>query len=361
MRDGPAVIVSGVGGSLNPPTETMAKGATPTGSALAVAPVRDTDELAPLAWIVILNYNRPGLTLACVDSVLKLDYPNFHLIVVDNASTDDSVEQFKKAFIDSRIELLVNDRNEGYAGGNNRGIDRAMYEGASYVFILNSDTIVTAGCLEALVAAMEADPRIGIAGCQIEDVGYESTPNQGQQISLFTGITAHWPHCKPALSPTDVDFICGAAILLRAEILHQVGAFDAKFFMYCEDVDIAFRVRRAGYKVCFIPGPGVRHFMSSTAGAAQVRPLVSFYRTRNRAWLIRRHGKLKHRVVFALWAFISLYPKMLLGRIVKGDFHLIWPLLKGMWDGHVKVLRPPVAQLSEATSPRDLVKPTLAG
>jgi hypothetical protein len=84
---------------------------------------------------VILNYNGAQLTLNCVDSVLKVEYPNFKVVVVDNASTDGSVAQFRAALTDPRIELLVNEKNEGYAGGNNRGIEKALEAGADYVFL----------------------------------------------------------------------------------------------------------------------------------------------------------------------------------------------------------------------------------
>lgn len=288
----------------------------------------------PLVYVIVLNYRGPGLTIKCLDSLLKLGYPNFRVIVVDNGSGDDSVAQLKAATTDPRVNLLINETNEGYAGGNNRGIEKALAEGAEYVFVLNNDTIVNPGCLDPLVAAFEADNRIAIAGCEIRDVGYESSPNRGQRISLFTGKTNHWRHDRPVLSPMDVDFICGAAIMLRASVLREIGAFDSSFFSYCEDADICFRARKSGYRVCFVPGPGVRHLMGATAKAAGNRALVNFCLNRNHIWFVRRHGRLGHRIVFALVTFCYQYPKALLGRVMHGEADLLWPLVKSVWSGY---------------------------
>jgi hypothetical protein len=291
----------------------------------------------PLVYVIILNYNGAQITLDCVRSVPNLDYPNFRVLVVDNASKDDSgvvLAEGIRAIDDSRIELLLNERNEGYAGGNNRGIDKALAAGAEYILALNNDIIAVPGSLAPLVDAMERDRTIGVCGCPIVNFGYESDPNLGQGISLYTGITSHWPHGRDTCQAVDVDYICGAAIMFRAEMLRQIGMFDARFFLLCEDSDICFRARKSGYRVCFVPGPGVRHHMSQTM--SRHRPLTTFVATRNKVWFIRRHGTLAHRFVFNLLSFFYFYPKAILGRIFRRQFDLLQPLLRGIWEGHWK-------------------------
>jgi len=288
----------------------------------------------PLVYIVVLNYNGPQMTIGCLDSLLKIGYPNFRVIVVDNGSDDDSVARLKAATTDPRVELLTNRVNEGYAGGNNRGIEKALAERTKYVFVLNNDTIVDPGCLVPLVAAFEVDRRMAVAGCAIEDVGYEFSPNRGQGISLFSGETSHWRHHGSVTSAADVDFVCGAAIMFRASALREIGSFDSSFFSYYEDADICFRARRAGYRVCFVPGPGVRHLMGATAKAARNRSLVNFCLNRNRVWFVRRHGRLQHRIVLALLTFCFQYPKALLGCALRGEFDVVLPLLKAVWVGY---------------------------
>lgn len=287
-----------------------------------------------LAYIIILNYGSAQMTLECVDSVLKTDYPNLRIIVVDNASADDSVLRFKQSITDPRVELAVNEKNEGYAGGNNRGIERALAAGAEYILVLNNDTIAAPGCLAPLVDAMERDRKIGVCGCPIVNLGHESDPNLGQGISLYTATTSHWRHRGGACEPADVDYVCGAAIMFRAEMIRRIGMFDERFFLLCEDSDICFRARKFGYKVRFVPGPGVRHLMSQTV--KDHSPLTAYVGTRNRIWFVRRHGTFGHRMVFNLLSFFYFHPKAILSQIYRGEFNLLRPLLRGIWKGHWK-------------------------
>jgi GT2 family glycosyltransferase len=288
----------------------------------------------PLVYVVVLNYNRADLTRNCVESALRMRYANFRIIVVDNGSADDSVQRLKAVTTGPRVELMVNERNEGYAGGNNRGIEKALCDGAEYVFILNNDTVVDAACLCSLVSACEADPRIAIAGCKIENLCRPLTIDRGSGISLFTGKAFPWRHDEPVLEPVSVDFACGAAIMLRAKVLRRIGAFDSNFFAFYEDADICFRARTAGYKVCFVPGGGVRHLPGATARAAGNRALVWFCLWRNRIWFVRRHGRLKHRIALAFLTFCYQYPKMLVAHALRGESNLLWPLLKAVWSGY---------------------------
>lgn len=290
------------------------------------------DDTSPAVAITVLNYNGAQITLNCVDSVLKIDYPNFRVIVVDNGSTDDSVARFKEAFTDPRIELLVNDRNEGYAGGNNRGIERSLAAGAEYVLVLNNDTIVEPGCLAPLVGAMERDRRIGIAACTIIEVNSAVARNRGYRLSLFTGATATCSQEREGDAPAEVDYVCGAAILLRVATIKEIDAFDPKFFLTWEDADLCYRARAAGYRVCFVPGPGVQHLHSETIN--RMRPWGAYYGTRNKAWFIRRHGKLMHRVFFGVFSFCYHYPRVVLGRLYRREFELLPSILKGIVVGH---------------------------
>jgi len=288
-------------------------------------------ENIPSVYIVVLNYNGRQITIDCVNSVLKIDYPNFNVIVVDNASTDDSVAQFREAFTDPRIELLVNDRNEGYAGGNNRGIERALSQGAEYVFILNNDTIAEPDCLGPLVEAMQQDPKLGACGCPISNIGPEGLPNFGQEISLYTGGTRAW-HDPDGTDPCrKVDYICGAAILLRASTIRKTGPFDPAFFLLFEDADLCFRIREAGFGIRMAASSGVRHLESRTR--SRFPALVKFYGIRNRAWFIRRHGRWYHRGAFALLQFLWLLPRQLVGCAVRARWDLIGPVLRGYRDG----------------------------
>jgi len=286
---------------------------------------------------VVLNYNGAQITLDCVNSVLRIDYPIFRVLVVDNGSTDNSAAKLQEGLTNPRVEILMNPANEGYAGGNNRGIERALASGADYVWVLNNDTIAEPGCLAPVVTAMEADPRIGIATCRIlEPVAPVLEPGDlcMRVLNLFVAKRKRLsPYPKPS-EISEVEFLKGMSLLLRVEALRRIGMFDSRFFLSWEDTDISFRTRAAGYKLCVVPGPGVAHAKSTTV--KRYPALALFYRTRNRVWIVRRYGKRLHWAIFSLVSFGYLYPRLIVGRIVQRQFNLLLPLLRGIRDGHFR-------------------------
>lgn len=316
----------------------MVKGVTPSESALAPGPACDAGEEAPLVRIIVLNYNGAQLTLDCVDSALKIDYPNFRVIVVDNASTDDSVVRFREAFTGPRVDLLVNDKNEGYAGGNNRGIERALSQGADYIFVLNNDTIADPGCLAPLVQAMETDPRIGLCAGPIFAGLQGMAPARGEYMSLFTARSRTGEE-NPANGPVDVHYVSGAALLLRSEALRRIGTFNESYFLLYEDNDICFRARKGGFRVCYVPSSGLTH-LGHASLVKRPSSLFYFHLVRNRAWFVRRYGRLPHRLAFVLYSFCYFYPRLLLGRLYHGDISSARAIASGIWDGHVRSVDP---------------------
>ncbi len=286
---------------------------------------------APLVYVVVLNYMAAKLTIDCVRSVLKIAYPNLGVIVVDNGSKDDSADRLRGAFSDPRVEILINEKNYGYTGGNNRGIERALSEGAEYIFVLNNDTIAQEGCLTPAIEAMEGNPRLAIAGCPILELASGAQPRMryGLRVSLSTGKVTDVTNWS---QPHEVDAACGSAILLRTETIRRIGMFDPNLFIQWEEIDLCYRARAAGYQISVVPGPGVRHWGSHTIG--RFRPLALFYYIRNQAWFVRRHGRLKHRVVFTIFKFSYFYPREILSRLIRGQFELLGALLRGIWEGH---------------------------
>lgn len=286
----------------------------------------------PLVYIIILNYNGAHLTLDCLRSVSRVDYPNLRILIVDNASTDGSATQLRTALRDPRAELLVNSHNQGYAGGNNRGIEKALSAGADYVCVLNNDTIVEPGFLRPLVRAMEHDASLGIVSCPHIDVRFPDSPLYCWRVNLFWGAATRVSGGAAEWDLGPLDFIPGAAFLMRADTLQRIGMFDERFFLDWEDVDLCFRIRRAGYRLRIIGAPGIQHLAGQTTN--HVRSFVTFYTMRNRAWVVRRHGEARHQIVFYLYNFCYLYPRTILGRLRRGQFEFLGPTLRGIWHGH---------------------------
>ena len=266
--------------------------------------------------IVVLNWNGWQDTLCCIASLQRLDYPDFHVLVVDNASTDGSVEQIKKAM--PSVELLQTGANLGFGGGCNAGIELALARGAEYVWMVNSDATVDSRSLSALVRV--ADENLALAS--VGSVVYEADQRDkiqlwgGGKINLWTG------HSRHQLSPGVPDFISGASLLLRRAALEEVGLFDQMaFFMYWEDSDLALRLRKGGWQLAVADDSRIMHKQSASLGKGS--PLLDQYFTQSGVRFLRRHAP----IPFIPISLMLL--RMLAKRLAIGDMSRVRAVLKG--------------------------------
>lgn len=263
---------------------------------------------APLVYIIVLNWNRPRLTLDCLESLRSLDYPNYRVLVVDNGSTDESVAKIRAAF--PSIEIVETGENLGFAGGNNKGIERALENGAEFVWLLNNDTCVFSDTLNALVASAIEDPRIGAVG----SVLLASTRPDvvlawgGGNVNMWAGRATH---TTEAIHMTTRTFLSAASILLRRQALESAGFLDAGFFMYWEDVDLSFRIRKAGYRLVVAPAARLLHFECSTL--TKQNPLLVRYSSQSLVRFFQRHSPLPWIPIGCALAS-RMFKKIVLGR-----------------------------------------------
>ncbi len=239
-------------------------------------------QVFPKAAIVILNWNGKEDTIECLESVTKVDYPLFEIVVVDNGSTDGSTQAIRGLFPD--VTLIVNEENLGYAGGNNIGIRYALAEGFDYVCLLNNDTIVDPNFLGFLVDAAEADPKVGMVG---PTICYFDKPN----TIWSAGGRIDWSRGLPSLRGLDevdkgqyrevakVDYVTGCAMLVKLAMAENIGLLDSRFFTYFEEVEWCVRATRSGFKILHVPAAKVWHKIS--VDAQLVSPRVAYYMARN--------------------------------------------------------------------------------
>ena len=246
---------------------------------------------------VVLSWNGREDTLACLRS---LEGEDVDVIVVDNASVDGTAEAVTGA------EVIRNDRNLGYAGGMNVGIRRALERGADAVLLLNNDVEVEPGAIGALVAAAGGagavcplvvfadDPeRIWYAGARFDPRrGYN-----GRQLTEAIDTVA------------ETERICGAAVLIPRQALHDVGMLDEELFAYVEDADWSLRARRRRLPLLVVPESRVRHKVSASTGG-EGSPEALYYSTRNLLAVCERHAPLRtlgtwRRRVVAIGAFLA--------------------------------------------------------
>ena len=219
--------------------------------------------------IAIVNWNTSALTRACLDALpaavggLRAD-----TWVVDNASSDDSVEAIRREYPD--VHVITNTKNVGYGSGMNQAIAASR---GRYVLVRNSDTSPHPGSIERMVRHMDAHPSCGAAGPMLLNpdgsfqAGYSDFPTLLTETLCVTGIGArlyfrNYPSYGPERSRTErsVDCIAGACMLVRRTVVDAVGAFDESFFMYSEEVDWCFRIRNAGWTIAYLPDAVIVHY-----------------------------------------------------------------------------------------------------
>jgi GT2 family glycosyltransferase len=224
----------------------------------------------PLVYVIVLSWNGKKDTLECLASLQQLTYPNARIIVVDNSSSDGTGDAIRSAF--PNIELIVNNSNLRFAGGNNVGIRQSLEGGAEYVLMLNNDTVVDPEFLGRLVEAAESGRKIGIVGPKIY---YFDDPKRiwfaGGLIKWWRGRVTHIGIREVDNGEydvtTEVDYITGCCMLIKREVIETIGMLDERYYIYGEDVDLCVRALRSGYKSVYVPSSRVWHKLSvSTKG-----------------------------------------------------------------------------------------------
>lgn len=252
----------------------------------------------PLVFTVILNTNRRDDTLACLASLFAGTYSNFRVMVLDNRSTDGSVEAIRSAYPDVQVVDLTS--NLGYAGNNNVGVELALREGADWVLVLNEDTILDPDCLARLVDVGEGDPQVGIVGPMVY---HHDEPGVIQSAGGVLGRFWQSRHlgqneadCGQFREPHPVEWISGCAILVRRAVIDQVGALDAGYFIYWEETEWCIRAGRGGWRIVHVPAARLWH--KGVQREYQPKPAFLYYGTRNHLLTLA-----KHKAPFRAWLY----------------------------------------------------------
>jgi len=272
-------------------------------------------------WIVLVNWNGWRDTFNCLTSLETLDYQSFQTLVVDNGSTDDSVARIRRAF--PNVTIIEAGKNVGFAAGCNLGIKYALREGAEYVWLLNNDTTVESGALSALVERAEADPSVGAVGSAIY---YASEPERlqawgGGRVDFWLGRVHHF--LRP-VDATRIEYLSGASMLLRRSALESIGLLDEAFFMYWEDADYCFRLRRAGWRLDVAAQAKVWHNEQGSVGKKSI--LLDVYFNRSAARFFEKHAPFPI-FSFRIGATLRVLKRVILGRW--NNVHAVWSAARG--------------------------------
>jgi GT2 family glycosyltransferase len=283
-----------------------------------------TETNAQKVAIIVLNWNGISDTLTLLQDLEQVTYPNFSVLVVDNASTDDSLGQLARYMEQRRqrrqtysLSLLPLSKNFGFSEGNNKGVYQAARERPDYYLFLNNDTLVDPGFLTTLVTAAELESTIGAVaptmyfatpeGKKSDDVWYA-----GGWLNFFAGGAHHRVELpsKPWPSVVPNQFLTGCCFLIKREALVKVTqAFDPAFFAYGEDVDLSLRLTNAGYTLGYVPKATIWHKLATSSGGPKSYNFW-YYNVRNNFIVMARYARWYHWPVFL--CYFLLYKPVLL-------------------------------------------------
>jgi GT2 family glycosyltransferase len=263
----------------------------------------------PNCSVIIVNHNGLPHLKKCLPSIFRQHYPDYDVIVVDNASTDGSIEFLVREF--PQLIVVRNKENLGYTGANNVGFKQAT---GKYVAVLNPDTEVEPNWLEELVIALEEDQFAAMATPKILLMDNPEKINACGNDITFTGLTfcrGLDQQAESYLEPEFVSAVSGAAFVIRRCILDQIGGFDENLFMYYEDTDLSLRAMLAGYKCLFVPKSIIYHQY-----AFRFPPEKCFYQERNRYYSLFKTLRWQ--------TFIVLLPELLISEILAWGYASIF-------------------------------------
>lgn len=278
------------------------------------------DAAVPPVACIVLNWNSWQDTLACLAELKGIEYGNLTVIVVDNGSTNDSVTRIRQAH--PAVELICTGRNLGYAGGVNAGIRPALERGAEFLWLLNNDAKPSPNALSALVdKALEA-PDLGAVGSVLMYMSAQAEVQAwgGGRVNCWLGRSAHATSGK---EDRWFDYLTGASLLLRRAALEQVGLFDDGFFLYWEDTDLGFRLRRRGWRLGVAAESVVLHKEGASSGD---RRRVDRHSTASGIRFLRKHAPIP-------WISVPMFlAARIANRLVRGDFAQTGDIIGGLCD-----------------------------
>jgi len=258
--------------------------------------------MEPKVCLVIVTWNKQADVLNLLDSLTRLDYKNIETVVVDNASTDDTVKSIRQRF--PGVTLIENQKNLGGSGGFNSGMRYGLTKDFKYFWLLDNDVIVQPDALKQLIEVAEGNPQFGQIGSKICYLNAPKTIQEiGAKINWRTGegqpIKTGAPDQNISDTPFEVDYCAACSVLVRAEAAQQAGLMDERFFVFFDDKDFSQKIKANGWQVIAAPASRVWHMFHSEKN---IQPWRLYYSIRNSFYFFEKHaqGGKRSRVITRL-------------------------------------------------------------
>jgi GT2 family glycosyltransferase len=288
----------------------------------------------PKVGVVILNHNGKALSERCLRSVMESPYPNKEIILVDNASTDGSVEYLRNSF--PHVLILENSENLGVAGGRNRGFREAVRLGNDYILSLDNDARIDRRLIEELVEVAESDARIGVVGPKTySDDGSGTIQCAGGTITYTQNVCAERGLGKTDRGQydriEDMDYFPGFGFMARREVFERLKFLDETFYGYGhEDTDFCLRAAQSGFRVVYVPKAVMWHQGSATIGGYS--PRKKYLEAVNSVYFVRKYGTLRNCISYAFFAGFGLLYALVV-QSLRGNHKSVFAKARGIWDG----------------------------
>ncbi len=296
--------------------------------------------------VILINWNSYDLTRDTLNSMQKVTYMDLDVIVVDNGSTDGSGDRLEAEFPETI--MIKSSSNTGFTGGNNLGFQYALAQGYTYVMMMNNDVEVESDFLEPLVYALDENKGLGA----VQPLIYfhhdkEVIWNAGSVRNSWTGetITLDYNVRDSGLERRwirkHVDWLTGCALMVRTDILKEIGLLKEEFFIYYEDVDLSFRISKAGFDLGYEPSSviyhiaGMSHKSNEKGPEGFLNPKVHYLNARNRLWILKQYTR-KGFVPTVIIYQVGYYLAVSFYFILRGRFTKLGAWLRGIKDGLVE-------------------------
>lgn len=289
--------------------------------------------------IILLNWNTPGYTANCITSLMQYcDNRLFDIIVADNGSSDNSLDILKQQF--PTVTYIDNKENLGFAEGNNRALTYSIDNGYTYSLLINTDTLVDEDIVAKLNGHLNKYP--GSAAVQPAIYWMHNKTKLWNGEGRFNKITGAVVSDTTAPSPQQtfkqVDWVTGCCMLVRNSALVKTGLFNSRFFLYYEDVDLSFRLRKAGYGLHYLPSckmyheAGVSAKIQAPQSEGYLNPIIHYYTSRNHLWILRRYGNPLFYPLYIIYN-CAYYTAVLTYLKLRGRNKKVANLIKGLKEG----------------------------